>query len=70
MSKSAKFTDIMNSYTDQAGKSHCLADYTDHFHETVLYYFRSCEDNNTRATISGLKKAIIENAESELFKFN
>lgn len=64
MSKN-NFSDVLASYDRQASEAHCVSDWIDHFHMTVCQYFRHCEDNNKRATITGLKKEIYEVAKSE-----
>lgn len=66
-----KFSDRLLSFEKQAGEigGGCMEDWLDYFHMTVSDYFKSCEEDNKRASITALKKEIIKTATSELFGF-
>lgn len=64
-----RFSEILDSYEEQATEAECSADWIDHFYLAVKEYFLECEENGKRASIKELKATIIKRAKDDDFGF-
>jgi len=64
-----RFSEVLESYEEQATEGECSADWIEHFYLAVKEYFSECEENGTIASIKELKATIIKRAKVDDFGF-